>query len=289
MNTLTKIVTHAGSAHRDEFLACCLLLAKIPVPIERRAPEPDDLGDASIAVVDVGHEFDFEKRNFDHHQFPNDSPPICALSLVLKYLELDAPARQFCNWLETTEYFDCRGPNETCEWLGVSREQMKQLDSPTDHLMLGLFSASASHHPGEFLWETMRAMGGRWMEYLEGMSRQLAFLEAKGEFWRISENGGEFEAFAILDRGSPLGDATAAVDHYLKSAGKEATVTAIVYPDNRGDGYGLRTFNDHPSMDFCRIESEPDVHFCHKRGFIAKTSAQSAERLQELLGKAHCR
>jgi 2,4-dienoyl-CoA reductase-like NADH-dependent reductase (Old Yellow Enzyme family) len=50
----TTILTHPGGAHKDEFLACCLLLAENEVPIVRREPTPEDLADPATAVVDVG-------------------------------------------------------------------------------------------------------------------------------------------------------------------------------------------------------------------------------------------
>ena len=43
---------------------------------------------------------------------------------------------------------------------------------------------------------------------------------------------------------------------------------------------------DDPSYDFTRIEKEPDVHFAHARGFVAKTSAAQIDRVKELLGLA---
>jgi hypothetical protein len=39
-------------------------------------------------------------------------------------------------------------------------------------------------------------------------------------------------------------------------------------------------------MEFTRVENEEDVHFEHKKGFIAKTSASETGRLKELLEKA---
>jgi hypothetical protein len=36
-------------------------------------------------------------------------------------------------------------------------------------------------------------------------------------------------------------------------------------------------------LDFTRIATEPDVHFAHARGFVAKTSASDVERLQALV------
>ena len=48
------ILTHPGSSHKDEFLACCVLLADHRVPIVRREPTAGELADPSVAVVDVG-------------------------------------------------------------------------------------------------------------------------------------------------------------------------------------------------------------------------------------------
>ncbi|MFZ4765329.1 MAG: MYG1 family protein, partial [Roseimicrobium sp.] len=98
--SLSFILTHPGGAHKDELLACSLLGAVHRVPIVRREPTADDLADPSIAVVDVGGEHAPERHNFDHHQFPADHPPVCALSLALQHLGVYEDARQFCDWLE---------------------------------------------------------------------------------------------------------------------------------------------------------------------------------------------
>ena len=82
------ILTHPGGSHKDEFLACCLLAARHGVPIVRREPEQTDLDDPNVLVVDVGGEHEPARGNFDHHQFPRDHAPICALSLVLQDLGL---------------------------------------------------------------------------------------------------------------------------------------------------------------------------------------------------------
>jgi len=83
---IKTIITHRGGAHKDDFLACSLLVACHEVPIFRKDPTDEDLADPSIAVVDVGHLHEPEKNNFDHHQFPRDHPPTCALTLVLQHL-----------------------------------------------------------------------------------------------------------------------------------------------------------------------------------------------------------
>jgi hypothetical protein len=45
----------------------------------------------------------------------------------------------------------------------------------------------------------------------------------------------------------------------------------------------LSRHRDHPRLDFTRITAEPDVHFAHLRGFVAKTSATDPRRLRQLL------
>jgi hypothetical protein len=60
-------------------------------------------------------------------------------------------------------------------------------------------------------------------------------------------------------------------------------IVGMVYPDRRSKGFGLSRHNDHPRLDFTRIEQCDDVHFAHARGFVAKTSATDPERLRELL------
>jgi hypothetical protein len=129
---ISKIVTHPGGAHKDDFLACAVLLSKYPVSIFRREPSEEELANPEVAVVDIGHRFESELNNFDHHQFDRELEPTCALSLVLQNMRIYQDSKEFCSWLETTEWFDCRGPNETAKWLGVEREAMAKLNSPLD-------------------------------------------------------------------------------------------------------------------------------------------------------------
>jgi hypothetical protein len=64
-------------------------------------------------------------------------------------------------------------------------------------------------------------------------------------------------------------------------------VVAMVYPDSRGEGYGMKRFNDRPEMDFSKIANEERVRFAHARGFIAKVEAVEIDELKQLLSKAY--
>jgi hypothetical protein len=67
----------------------------------------------------------------------------------------------------------------------------------------------------------------------------------------------------------------------------EEEILAVVAPDSRGNGYGMRRFNDDLRLDFSRLEGEADIHFAHARGFIAKTSSDQVDRLKNLLSQAY--
>ncbi|HEY3448703.1 MAG TPA: MYG1 family protein [Myxococcales bacterium] len=283
---ITQIVTHPGSAHKDDFLAVCLLLARHPVPVVRRTPTPAELADPSVCVVDVGYEHAAERMNFDHHQFPREDTPSCALSLVLRHFGLYEDARLFCDWLEPAEWLDVRGPGKTAEWLGVRPEIVSRLYSPLDGALLQRFGASSEHRPGEPLWEVMRMVGEDLVGFLVGTRQRVEFVGRHATLWKLESQGEAFEAL-FLPRTEPLAaDPSADTERYVRMSGLSSRVAAIVYPDRRSVGYGLTRFDDHPKLDFCRVTSEPDVHFTHPSGFLCKTSATAAERLQALLRAA---
>ncbi|MBD36927.1 MAG: hypothetical protein CMI28_02470 [Opitutae bacterium] len=64
---IKTIITHPGGAHKDDFLACSVLLSNHPASIFRRDPTEQELEDPEVAVVDIGHQHDPELNNFDHH------------------------------------------------------------------------------------------------------------------------------------------------------------------------------------------------------------------------------
>ena len=280
------ILTHPGSAHKDDFLACCVLIAKHGLEIQRRDPTDADLENPSTFVVDIGHQHAPEKANFDHHQFPRDATPTCSLSLVLQHLDLYEDARAFCDWMETAEWLDCRGAKGTAQWLGVERDIVNKLSSPIDMTLLRRFAAQTSHVSGEPIWEIMKMIGEDLIRYLTTLRDRFAFIDQHSQRWTLENGNDSFQAI-FLPRTDPLPeDPSMGLPRYIQENGLADSVIAMVYPDRRSDGYGLTRYNDHPSMDFTRIDQEPDVHFAHASGFVAKTSATTPERLKELLGKS---
>ena len=280
---IKTIITHPGGAHKDDFLACSVLLSNHPVSIFRRDPTEQELEDPEVAVVDIGHQHDPELNNFDHHQLPRDHEPTCALSLVLQKLEIYEDTKEFCSWLETTEWFDCRGPHDTAEWLGVDREAMAKLNSPLDVTMFQAFAKKKEHHPGEPVWEVMKMMGTDLVSYVVNLRSRMNQVAECEEIWELGESTGKFKV-AFVPRTDPsIEDASGGLAWRIKERGLEEDVVAMVYPDSRGEGYGMRRYNDSPVVDFSKLSEEPEVHFTHNRGFIAKTSCTEVSRLKEML------
>jgi len=281
--SLKYILTHPGGAHKDDFLACSLLIAEHGVKIVRRDPTDAELDDAEIAVVDVGHRHDPERLNFDHHQFPRDHEPTCSLSLVLQHLGIYEDALSFCDWLEPAEWLDARGPGETARWMGIERKVINQFVSPMDITLLRRFAHETELNPGDLIWEMMKLIGEDLAQFVRYLSERLEFIGQHSERWTIEGPYGEFEAL-FLKRTEPLPkEPSMGMERYVERIGMNDHMVALVYPDRRGDGYGLSRYRDHQGVNLTQIQEEEDVHFAHARGFVAKSSATDIDRLRELL------
>jgi hypothetical protein len=286
MNKFSEILTHPGSSHKDEFLACCLLVAVHEAPILRREPTQQDLSNPRMAVVDVGGEHQPELGNFDHHQFPRDYTPTCSLSLILMDMGLYEDARLYCDWLEVTEWFDTRGPQETAAWLGVERELLAKLNSTIDLTLLRRFAGMSEVRPGEPMWEVMRWIGMDLIGYLKSLREKLNEIARNSEIWEIGEGDTSFRVLFLPRSANISEDASAGLARYAAGLPEGQQVVGMVYPDRRSSGFALSRYNDYLGLDFSQIEAEADVHFAHVRGFVAKTSAVDLGRIRELLSKS---
>lgn len=264
------------------------MLAKAAVPIIRKEPTADDLANPNIAVIDVGGEHNPTLGNFDHHQFPKDHPPLCALSLVLQYLGVYEDALSFCDWLEPAEWFDTRGPVETGRWLGVPRETLAKLNSPIDATLLRRFATTQELKPNEPLWEIMRWIGSDLLDYIHHLRSRLDFIDKHSEIWELKTGDTTFKVI-YLPRTEPMPDEpSSGLVRYLLNQPNNHEIIGMIYPDRRSGGFGLNRHNDHPNLDFTQIKNLDDVHFAHARGFVAKTSATEPQRLRELMALAWC-
>lgn len=284
--TVQLIVTHPGGAHKDDFLACSLLAHLHGVPIQRREPTDEDLANPSICVVDVGGAHDPERNNFDHHQFPRDAPPLCALSLVLQDMGLYEDALSFCAWLRPAEWLDTLGPNKTATLMGIPRTALGELNSPLDITLLNRFANQTELHPESPIYQVMCMVGEDTVNYLRTLRERLNYLKEHGQYWTIETDGEPIQALFLEKSDTISNDPSFGIHAFIESEGKASEIQAMVYPDRRGSGYGLTRYNDNQRLNFSQIESHDEVQFAHKRGFVAKVTATEPTRLKELLGLA---
>ncbi len=281
--SIKQILTHPGSAHKDDFLACCLLAHLHGAPIQRQEPTAEDLADPSICVVDVGLQHAPELNNFDHHQFPKEAPPLCALSLILQNLGLYEDALAFCAWLRPAEWLDTLGPNETARKMEIPRQALTDLNSPIDVTLLNRFASKISLLPEDPIYIVMSMVGEDIINYVRSLRTRLDLLGQLGQWWTIETEGEPIEVLYIEQNEKTAGDPSFGLYAFIAEQQKEALIHALVYQDRRGEGYGLTRYNDCQRLDFSKIENEPDVRFAHKRGFVAKVETTDPRRLKELL------
>lgn len=286
--TIELIVTHPGRAHKDDFLACCLLAHLHGVPIQRREPSDQDLANVSTCVVDVGGVHDAELNNFDHHQFPRDAPPLCALSLVLQDLGIYEDALSFCAWLRPAEWLDTLGPNETAKLMGIPRQAFSDLNSPIDITLLNRFASQDELSPDDVIYQVMCMIGADIVNYVRSLRERLDFLKQHCQWWTIEtdEANEPIQALFLEQNDIIAGDPSFGLYVFIAEQEKAEQIHALVYPDRRGSGYGLTRYEDCPRLNFSMIENQDDVRFAHKRGFVAKVEATDPARLKELLRRA---
>lgn len=275
------VVTHPGHSHRDEFISCCLLIAAGKVDrVERRDCTAEDLNDINTIVLDQGGRYEPELANFDHHQFPRDASPMCSITLILHYpLGIDKEqARSIWGWLEFSEMLDSKGPFHTAEKLGSNPDALFAGMSPVEATVLRWFQAEASidahradAEPGDYnpgpnpLWDLMSRIGQENLDYLSKVVERVDYLREKVEV--IEVNGLRFLDATCIDR---TDNPALGLEVLAKELGE---IAGTVTQDDRGDGVCLFRREDHPRVDFSRLEGRGGVVFAHKGGFVAKLEA----------------
>lgn len=265
---MKTIVTHPGAAHRDEFMACCILIARIPVSaIFRRDATQEDLDCESTIVLDQGGQLDYGRWNLDHHQFPSDAPPACSITLAMSAAGVDFHvARDAWLWLAFSEWLDSKGPFRTAKHFGIEPDVLQQTVSPVETSVLRWFGSHIVITPGDPLWDLMAMIGGEKLDYLDRIGQRLKRLD---ECVVIHErNGLEIVNASAIDRKD---DPVLGLEMYVRREHPDAVVT--ITQDDRGGGLSLFRRNDDPRINFAKLQGKPGVTFAHNGGFVAKIEA----------------
>jgi hypothetical protein len=265
MNNINAIITHPGQSHRDEFLLISLVMAVVGriIPVFRRNPTEAELADPSTLVVDVGEQYDPAMGNFDHHQKDEEVANDCALSLWLRAMQLE-PIFEIQDWYQTSITLDIRGPFALAKELGLPSFPFA-LMSPVEKSLLGMFSKC--EEVPESLLQIMKAVGDETYSTCGEAYDFLLKMERETEVQKIGGVEALVQDFVTPGHLSYLSQMFHDRNH------PEAGI--LVARDNRGDGWTLYRFNDHPQVDFSHLGEYDNVVFAHPGGFIAKTKEMS--------------
>ena len=259
-----------------------MLLAQTPSSILRGAHRGGPVRSPGL-VVDVGGRLEPELGNFDHHQFPRDADPTCSLSLVLQKLGLYEECPGILSVAGDRGMVRLPGPNDTADWLGIDQDTMGKLNSPIDVTLLQSFAKRTEHHPGEPLWEIMRGIGSELVTYLTTLRSRIDRAAEVEQLWILGYGDDVFRVLFAPRTDPPIEEVSGALGCRSGNWDWRKRWSPWFLSRRSGEGYGMRRYDDSPVLDFSRLEKEPEVHFTHNRGFIAKTGCTDPARLRELL------
>lgn len=264
-----KIITHPGLAHRDEALAVGFILAEqrpASVRLFRREPTAAELEDPDVWVVDVGLRHEPKLRNFDHHQLPADAPPTCAMTQVAEYLGL-APAFAECGWYHAVAILDSKGPQALARHFGISHTPPGMISPFETSLLsaLGEFSGETPVH--SFVCRILRFVAEDRIREAKGVADALVKLRECSQVLRV---GG----LPTLVHLMPSHHIASRIMRKEWMAKHDEVIGMSISHDDRGGGWCLFRFNDHPGVDFTILTGRGEMEFVHAGGFVGKTKAR---------------
>lgn len=271
------IVTHPRTAHRDDFLSCCIILAVRPeVAIERRAATAAELEDRTVAVVDTGRRFNPARNNLDHHQLTEASED-CALSLLLKSMGRYNLALTTWPWLGPTQALDNGGPKALARLYGIPETtSVAGLLSPIEKAMLEQFSMVVRLTPDAPLHSVMRALGRQLLDQLDSAYLLRRTLAARSEVRTV---GGHLVFTSDVQ---DLGHHPALLESHIAENHSAAEVIMV---DDSYENWVL--YRRSERYDFRKIKNRTCVQSADARGVWCKVSRPlTPEHLLALLDAA---
>lgn len=279
---ITRVVTHSGMAHRDDFIAACIAstLTNDIVRLNDRSRDPKEKDenaallhqyqqDEHTIVLDVGLQDNPDLNNFDHHQDRDGKLGIpCSLTLLAKKFGLHEEFKKSAPWYDIIDFRDRNGPAKLAQELGISEETMTKLEDPVMNNTLKNFSRFQGKVNENFVETYMRPLGE---QILRSNAMFLADYK-RIEECKIEEIGG---LRVLVDTCNPPSDIDASkafcrnnhIDVTVRENTKDNTTTVT------------RTTSDETKIDFRLLkESHKDqLQFVHNTGFMMVVKGTETE------------
>jgi len=277
---MTKIITHSGIAHLDDFLSTCLVLYKdqsVDEIIRKYKVSEKEINDSNIWKIDIGNQHDPQLKAFDHHQEKMDD---CAFSLLLKNWNIWGKAVEVYPWINSLVKIDTRGLGYFLESNRISYDSFFQLDSFVQQTFLELFQRLQviSKKKNKLLFLIMKQIGKQFFKGLKTYEKLKNTFQAQVEPITISKLGVEED----LSKGIPVllyltekpvysSHLSTIFHHYKNKLFPEYKGSWVIgFSYNRPkNSICLKRYGSASQIDFSRIKSLEKTYFAHQDGFVA--------------------
>ena len=279
---MTKIITHSGMAHLDDFLSTCFILYKdknVDIVLRQTEISEEELNDPTIWKVDISMTYDPKIKAFDHHQEGIDS---CSFSLLLKHWDIWEKANEVYPWIATQDKIDISGLRPILKKYGISHNVYFQLNSSIETMFKERFQKfkkiDRNNGKHKLMFLIMQQIG---KEFFTGISTYYRLLESFD-----SQLDVQFISTQRLDEDPSKG---ILVLSYLTEKPQYGShlfniflkykiskiinyrrgwITAFTYDRPEGT-ICLKRHGNPAKIDFSRITSLDKTRFAHRNGFVA--------------------
>jgi hypothetical protein len=155
----SKIITHGGSGHFDDFMACSLLILKYPEAVVERVPElaKPIIGESDCIYVDIGGKYQ-PPIYLDHHQDP--SIPSSFALVLQHFYGISIDRHRDLLFYDFKDRFGFKRASETLSLPTV------MVPSPIENIVLAMWSRASKVRPGDLLHELMREVAKGLLEII---------------------------------------------------------------------------------------------------------------------------
>jgi uncharacterized UPF0160 family protein len=279
-SSLMRVVTHPGPFHADEVFAFALLRAFLGPELElTRTRDPALIAQADLAI-DVGGEYDPERRRFDHHQ-RSYVGPLSSAGMVLRWLEHTGKvsarlaAQLRTDWVD---YIDAVDNGRRNPGGGV----------PCLSIIISVLAEQANS-PAEFDAHFLEAVA-----LCEGLLRGLRAMEHRSEAASLAVAGAMRSAEATGSRILVFARHYKWKRAYFEHGGAHHPTDYVLFPDDDGSWRLLCIPDELSSLGLKRplpaewaglvddalskVVGVDGAKFCHKNRFIAAFATEAAAR-----------
>jgi len=287
---MTKIITHSGIAHLDDFLSTCLILYKddsVDEIVRQDVVSEEDLYNKSIWKVDISERYDSSIKTFDHHQ---EGMNDCAFFLLLKYWEVWEKVIEVYSWVPSVVEIDTLGLGYFLANNRISYKIFFQLDSFVERTFIELFQRVRviNKEKNQLLLLIMRQIGKQFFKGIDSYQKLQNNFESQVNIISISRSGMEED----LTKGIPVLMYLTKKPEYsshlftffrnykskILPGHRGSWIAAFSY-DRPENSIYLKRYGNPSHIDFSRIRSLKKTNFAHEKGFVAIVENMYEEKL----------